>query len=511
MFKSKGAVLVLVWSFFGFSAFQSLYTTHFYKSSINWQIGTVTIFRPDVVALGFIFCPIVGWLADTKFGRYKVIKWSFITLIVLSTIFSIASIFQGNSGSHLVNRFLLLWHVPMALAFGGIVANTGQLGLDQLYDASSSEIASFVLWWTWTWTLSGIVAGLGQSCFCKLPALTSLFLPVAITCGVCTDLLFSSWLIKESPPTCSPFSNIYKVLSYALKHKYPTRSAPTDWDERRSARLDVGKRIYGGPFTNEEVEDVKTLLRICAVLIVGMIFISPHFSVDEVFSKIMSSLDDQMDYYTSECNEVSWCFSRLGVVYSGDFAIIFVIPLFEIILSSALKLFYSISILKRCFIGMIIATLSITAAVFVVLAAQHNSHTSHNGTCFEEIVVEHTLDYRWMAIPYSLRSAVPPLLLSSGANFILAQSPYSLKGFLFGLTYGLIGLSGVMGFGIHIGLQSIAERWLLHPYGCTFWYLILVLSTFFILLIASYISFKCYKRRQREDKNEHLFAIDYFS
>ncbi len=56
---------------------------------------------------------------------------------------------------------------------------------------------------------------------------------------------------------------MYRVLKFAAKHKAPlNRSALTYWEEDVPSRMDLGKSKYGGPFTTEQVEDVKTILRL---------------------------------------------------------------------------------------------------------------------------------------------------------------------------------------------------------------------------------------------------------
>ena len=65
-----------------------------------------------------------------------------------------------------------------------------------------------------------------------------------------------------------PIKLIYGVLRYAWKHKCPEhRSAFTYWEEDIPARIDLGKHKYGGPFTNEEVEDTKTFFSILLLLL----------------------------------------------------------------------------------------------------------------------------------------------------------------------------------------------------------------------------------------------------
>ena len=50
-------------------------------------------------------------------------------------------------------------------------------------------------------------------------------------------------------------------MRYAYTHKYPSnRSAFTYWENDTPSRIDLGKQKYGGPFTFEQVEDVKIML-----------------------------------------------------------------------------------------------------------------------------------------------------------------------------------------------------------------------------------------------------------
>ena len=77
---------------------------------------------------------------------------------------------------------------------------------------------------------------------------------------------FKNYLNIE-PVGINPFKQIIDVLKYAYHHKYPVRrSALSYYRNTYPSRIDFGKVQYGGPFTNEEVEDTKTVLRLFVLL-----------------------------------------------------------------------------------------------------------------------------------------------------------------------------------------------------------------------------------------------------
>ena len=66
----------------------------------------------------------------------------------------------------------------------------------------------------------------------------------------------------------NPLRLIYDVLKYSYHHKYPERrSSMTYWENDIPSRIDLGKHKYGGPFTYEQIESVKTVLRLLLLMI----------------------------------------------------------------------------------------------------------------------------------------------------------------------------------------------------------------------------------------------------
>ena len=78
-----------------------------------------------------------------------------------------------------------------------------------------------------------------------------------------------SALARKTPQITNPIKHIAKILNYARKNKYPrNHSALTYWEQDIPSRLDLGKDKYGGPFSEEEVENVKIALRLIPVIFI---------------------------------------------------------------------------------------------------------------------------------------------------------------------------------------------------------------------------------------------------
>ena len=89
---------------------------------------------------------------------------------------------------------------------------------------------------------------------------------VAVSAACFSLYKFKRHLTIE-PAGHNSYTMVYKVLKYAWQHKCPERrSAFTYWEEDIPPRIDLGKSKYGGSFSTEEVEDVKTFLLLLLML-----------------------------------------------------------------------------------------------------------------------------------------------------------------------------------------------------------------------------------------------------
>ena len=105
---SKKILLLLVW--------QMLFT-------LSWSLLVYTCTPTGNVVvlyiltfLSFTFAPLIGWLADTIFGRYKVMKFGSIVSFLASILYYFAML-TGGGDSTLSNVLLLVAFVTVGFGF----------------------------------------------------------------------------------------------------------------------------------------------------------------------------------------------------------------------------------------------------------------------------------------------------------------------------------------------------------------------------------------------------------
>ena len=160
-------------------------------------------------------------------------------------------------------------------------ANVIQFGLDQLHDAPAESSSLYIHWYVWTNQVGLFLLRLPSAVLSSdnkyiVYASSPLLALVALTflaITFCFEKYKRHWFLIE-PGSTNPYKLVYKVVKFTKDHTNPIRrSAFTYCEDELPSRLDLGKEKDGGPFTTEQVENVKALLGIVRVLLaVGPIF-----------------------------------------------------------------------------------------------------------------------------------------------------------------------------------------------------------------------------------------------
>ena len=180
-FSSKGAYLVLLWTLLVSIVVCGLY----YSLGYNLPLSLMQrkwLFLPLVMV--FMSAPLSGWLADAKFGNYRVFRFGVVLLFISTVINCLLLILEALVWQ---NSTILKWiHLCLAsslFVMGGsaCIVPALPLGLDQMPDASADSITSYIAWFVGT-IYVGLFLGIG----------INTLQTVAISRKACTIVLINS-------------------------------------------------------------------------------------------------------------------------------------------------------------------------------------------------------------------------------------------------------------------------------------------------------------------------------
>ena len=466
-----------------------------------------------------ICCPLAGWLADVYFGRYKVMMASVwliwcggvVTVLALLIEYQLLSSVARTA----VNYALVLPASIVTLAgYGAFIVNAIPFGIDQMPGSSADEVSAFIHWLIWSWyagiQLSGFLWHVIHSACTHFTdhsadLVASVILVTISTAIICSSFLCEGWFTIE-PRSPDPLKSIVSILKYAVKHKRPTmRSALTYWEEDIPSRIDLGKSKYGGPFTTEQVEDVKTFWRILAVVASMCIFLL-------FASAVADSSKDLIHQFGHAMNSDSCSDTLMAEIRSETLIIVLSIPIYEFFVYPLARNWIP-SMLKRVGIGAILM-ISITIFLLTANAVEHSKSSVPVPCMFMADVESPTfhMDSTWVEIPYSVINSISILLFFIPMfEFIYAQAPYRLKGFLTGVTWAVIQFSFTLSDClVYTAWYNGWTRPFTNP-SCGVWYYVFLALIGIVGLVILCVVAKWYHPRQRDEPvNERVFVEDYF-
>ena len=475
-----------------------------------------------------IFYPLSGLLADLKYGRYKTVTFSQIQITLAFLLLSIAGVIILTS-KNLESKYYIIVcasAILMLLGFSGFQSNAVQFGLDQLLEAPSKHLSLFLWWYVWTGNIGEIIARVvGSISVCKPHLIKYVGMLIIIFTALSSVLLLfgcckQHWFYHESK-TYNPYGLIYRVLKFVAKTKNPLqRSALTYCDDIIPSRMDFAKHKYGGPYTTEVVEDVKTFLRILLML----------FLVSPVFYYTIPGLNAFPIYALHLGRNISadlspYCYSDWIILQSGNLAymVSFIfIPLYIVLLQSCIQKWLSL-ILHRLILGILVMVLFMWIMTTLYAAALgYASYFHFNSSCLFTSEYRHSKEFSQtlefptssLILPNIFAGIGLPIINVAILEFISAQSPHTMKGLLLGVFYTIRGFFVLLGCLVVFPFTSQALDWSQTSLflECGFLYYIFNALLGVVFIVVAIAANRWYKYRQREDKPyDHTYVEDYYS
>ena len=479
--------------------------------------------------LTFLSYPLLGHLADVYLTRYRALKCGLVIIIgsagyIMVLVFAnmIAygiyktPIFQDG----LVPTVLIPGVTFVIVGVGLFEANALQFGLDQLLEAPTSKMIAFIQWCYWGQSVGELIIFYLSTCpktvigifhtkheHTLVIVVAAIFILLAVVYAVTLALYcaFRKYFFIQKAGFNNPFKQTYAVLNYSWKHKVPEhRSAFTYWEEDIPRRIDFGKDKYGGPFTNVEVENVKTFLGILPLL---LCLFGYQLASDGISAPIQLQ--------RTSCPSLP---EMLLFIYNPQhlpaLVIVVGIPLYRLLIRKIMPKIETIQMLTKMWVGLYLSLVQVVLYIIVIVNSNDTTHGPHQNhilepnassrdTCFnirtnnlldssEDYLVKEPVDntYLWFIIPQLLNGLSSLLVSLTVFEFICAQAPNFTQGLLIGLWYATFSIRYLV---VDVMNFVIVERssWLI--YEGVKGFLILV-----SLVLFSCVS-KCYCYRQRDE------------
>ena len=540
---SKSAILIILWTFVVNAMYKAADETviHVFGKK-DYELSDrhlAILFVYLVPILVLLLYPFAGFLADVCCGRYRTVIISLCLLLCGFVCFSVTAILLYTK------IFDVPYYTPKNIPFyipigvgilflitglSGYEANYIQLGLDQLMELPSEYLGLYIHWLEWSIEITYLIVRplflLYNNCksndqlfkpmYSSVLALSFFFLLALLLL-----LLFGCWKRRwfySEPGQNNPYKMVFSVLNFARKHKYPLqRSAFTYCDDELPSRLDFAKERYGGPFTTEQVEDVKAFLRVLTILLV----LGPIYFLQVPIGPVFASFSDHIGSNTSGSQHCSWSSIIHNMTILGNLAVVVFFPIYIWLLYAVLR-----RCIPRTFVRIWIAELMLLLGIMTMFIldlsghAQHYRHYHQAAACvFTENVADNSfyLDLPWAVniLPSFLTQAALAILLSSTFEFISAQSPHSMKGLLIGVFYAVQGtfklLSAVstLPFSVQvIWASDYMKKHTPHITNCGFGYLLLNCAVGIFSIVVFSVVAKRYKYRERNDPPYNQMAVE---
>ena len=497
--KCPGAALrVLLWSLF--AHILTIYSSGFILfgaiSSYGIDVSYLRLVLNIVQGLCFLLYPLAGILAGMYWTRLKAMFYgTYIQLIGTVLILAITVVFMLNESLASQWYLLLVIVVAYAIIQLGLAlseANAIQFGTDQMPEASSSQLSAFVHWYFWSIFIGrGSIIALTQS-LTYIPLLLASVIQIMTLVLAIVMMKRGIKYFEIEPAGKNPAKVIGKVIQYAIYNKTPQHRSAFTYGDEETCRLDFAKDRYGGPFSTEEVENVKTFLRIILIFVSILGF---------RFSDYSTSTSEHINTLTANYNVTSfgslWYIFITKNTFGVNIVVIVIgIPLYQLLLQN-LAARYALGMLKKIFLGLLCA---LTAVLFLqvveILIALTNPYANcpyfTNSLLYSNISIDtNIVSYNYLIIPQALNGLSFLLVFLTVVEFILAQAPRDMQGFLIGIWYALESVNVFI-----LAIESFTQ---INCWG----YILSIKAVIMIIMLVFYIIVAVkYKRRAKEEATD---------
>ncbi|XP_048760879.2 solute carrier family 15 member 4-like isoform X2 [Ostrea edulis] len=402
----------------------------FCTSVLDIETTTATSVSLYFTGTVFIIPVIGGYIADTMAGKYNTILGSGLVYILGLFLLPASAMnyeeWFGNDGdgasydlsTEMRRIYYFTGLVFVAIGTGGIKANVGPFGAQQVEDLGPEAVQSFFNWFYWFINAGSFVAFLGVA-YIQQNISFSLGYLIPFISMILALIIFvaAKSNYKQTPPGGSIIVDSLGVCCQAGCRKF-----------------DKARKSNGGKYTDEFVSGVIAVLRVLPVFLLIIMYWA-------IYSQMQSTFFLQGERMDAKIGSVTMPIAVLNVF--NTIIILILIPIMDkLIYPLMAKYNRSPTHLQRIGFGFILSALSVLVAG--ILEIYRKKDIENNGYIVQELSSD-----KFNASSISIFAQVPEFALVgasevfasvSGLEFAYSQAPSFMQGLVMGLFLMTSGL-----------------------------------------------------------------------
>lgn len=444
----------------------------------------------------YLTFPIMGWVAEVFIGRTRIMTFSlysmWIGMIFVTLSYALETITCGLNFNTIKYIGILLGLVYLILGTAGFFANLLAYILEQMISEPSDKLRSSAVWITWGLFIGGTLQFLvfpnddqaykNNDSLIGICLIITILLTAAI---VVNQIIGSKYFTKIGTAMDNPSKLIWNIMVYAVKQPAGIqRSAFTYWNRDKQSRLDLAKERNGGPYSDEDVEDVKSFWRIFIILVSLIGYHIPASAINDDGLLYIQAYKGSTGFLNSHLLFATVTGSFIFLVLVLELIIIPCIPRLEYAMQSSLRgMGVSYVLLGVCLLSMIILDL-----------IGEGKDDFNSGCYIKTKQQQFTVSFLWYIIPVLLAclSQVANFLFT--IQFIMSQAPLRMCGVLTGLFWLVKALGANVAVLIKIPFNATQNV----PLSCSFWLFIIHIIICFIGTVC-YIKVSIWYRKRKKN------------